>query len=240
MFCVTSSSFAILWNGIATDTFKPTKGLRQGDPLSPYLFTIVMEKLSRAIQAQVDAGAWLAVPTGRNSLSLSHLFFADDLLLFSEATSASAGVMAATLTAFGALAGLKVNQGKSSVMFSNAVTGDLKEGIGNLLHFPETDCISSYLGFPILLGRKKIESFQFIVDRLQSKMTSWKRKLLNKAGRATLARSVLAAIPGYYMQLSWLPESTCSQIDKAIRNFIWKGHDGRGLNLVKWETVGEA
>lgn len=70
-------------------------------------------------------------------------------------------------------------------------------------------------------------------------MNGWKRKLLNKAGRVTLARSVLSSIPSYYMQVAWLPESVCNDIDRLIRNFVWKDYNGKGINLVKWRQVAQ-
>lgn len=86
-------------------------------------------------------------------------------------------------------------------------------------------------------GRTRASTFQFIVDRMDAKLSGWKRRLLNKAGCMTLARLVMAAIPAYYMQAIWIPETTCDLIDKTIRDFIWKDSYGRGVNLVKWGTV---
>jgi len=84
--CISSPSYKILWNGEKTDSFVPSRGIRQGDPLSPYLFVICMEKLSHIIADQVDACYWKPMRAGRYGPQISHLVFVDDLLLFAEAS----------------------------------------------------------------------------------------------------------------------------------------------------------
>lgn len=75
MHCVSSSSLALIWNGKRLPSFAPTRGLRQGDPLSPYLFMICMEKLSHVILNVASDQSWKLIKLSRNGPSLSHLFF---------------------------------------------------------------------------------------------------------------------------------------------------------------------
>lgn len=72
---------------------------------------------------------------------------------------------------------------------------------------------------------------------MHTRLASWKSKLLNKPGRLALATSVLASIPAYYMQINWLPESICDNIDQVTRNFIWKGTNDKGIHLVGWKKI---
>ena len=65
MRCVTASSLSILWNGDRLNSFTPSRGLRQGDPISPYLFVLCMERLSCSINQQVDKGVWKPVAVSR-------------------------------------------------------------------------------------------------------------------------------------------------------------------------------
>lgn len=97
--------------------------------------------------------------------------------------------------------------------------------------------LERYLGFPILTGRVWKEDFHFILEKLQTSLSSWKTKLLNKVGKLTLAKSVPNSIPVYYMQIQWLPTSICNQTDRVSRDFIWKGSSRRGINLVGWPTI---
>ncbi|MCH83160.1 hypothetical protein A2U01_0003975, partial [Trifolium medium] len=82
---VTSVQTIVKWNGICADYFRPTRGIRQGDPISPYLFVMGMDKLSHLICHAVNQGEWKPIKVGRNGPVISHLMFADDLLLFGQA-----------------------------------------------------------------------------------------------------------------------------------------------------------
>ena len=109
MNCVTSTSINILWNGEKTDTFKPSRGLRQGDPLSPYLFVLCMEKLSQVIEDCLDEGEWRALRAGMSGPCISHLFFADDIILFGEASLRQADCMMRCLNLFCNASGQRVS-----------------------------------------------------------------------------------------------------------------------------------
>lgn len=84
--CITEVSLAISWNGDILPAFTPSRGLRQGDPLSPYLFVLCMEVLSQRIVKEVQEQKWKAVKPCRQGPKVSHIFFVDDLLLFGEAS----------------------------------------------------------------------------------------------------------------------------------------------------------
>lgn len=91
----------------------------------------------------------------------------------------------------------------------------------------------------MLKGRAKKEDFNFIIEKMQQRLVSWKLKLLNKAGRMTLAKSILTSILIYYMQVNWLSSSICDKIDQITRNFIWQDSEDKGLNLVGWENISQ-
>ncbi|PNX93226.1 ribonuclease H, partial [Trifolium pratense] len=237
MHCVSSSSLSLIWNGKRLPNFTPTRGLRQGDPLSPYLFVICMEKLSLAISEAVQKNSWSPVQISKNGPRFSHLFFADDVLLFSKATCAQGRTIANLFNSFSIASGLKINCVKSRVLFSKGVPRSKRDKITNLSSIRSTNSLGNYLGFPMVTGRVKKADFAFIIDKLNSRLASWKNKLLSKPGRVTLAKSVMNSIPTYYMQISWLPSSICSQIDMMTRKFIWKGNSNKGIHLVGWNVV---
>ncbi|XP_072054489.1 secreted RxLR effector protein 78-like [Arachis hypogaea] len=112
MQCVSSVSFKILWNNEKLDMFKPNRGLRQGDPLSPYLFVIAMDKLSQLIEKTVIKEKWIPMKAGQRGPQISHVLFVDDLLLFAEATENQMKVALETLDKFGAASGFKINAEK--------------------------------------------------------------------------------------------------------------------------------
>lgn len=100
-----------------------------------------------------------------------------------------------------------------------------------------TNNLEKYLGFKIYNGRIRKEDFLDVMNRVASKLASWKGRLLHKPGRLTLANAVLTSIPSYGMQTQWYPQHICDAPDNTVRNFIWKGHSEKGMNMVSWKTI---
>jgi len=122
MCCITSSSLSLKWSGEKLDSFKPKRGLRQGDPLSPYLFVLCMEKLSLMIQDQVICNVWKHVKIYNGGPCFSHLFlFAGDCLLFTEAKCSQVKLVRDVLQQFCPASGLKINIQKSKFTTSSNV-----------------------------------------------------------------------------------------------------------------------
>ncbi|KAK2418771.1 hypothetical protein QL285_040937 [Trifolium repens] len=237
MFGISSSSNTILWNGSKTEAFSPARGLRQGDPLSPYLFVLCMERLGAMISKYVSDGTWKPMQISRDGTKLSHLFFADDVLLFSKATTTSARVVKEVLDNFCSSSGLKVSFEKSKFCTSAGVCQQLRDRIGGSSQIRPTDHFDKYLGFKMFYGKVSKQDFSDIYDRVSSKLASWKSRLLNKPGRVVLANSVISSLPSYYMQINWLPQGMCDDLDKTVRRFIWKGTGDTGMHLVGWNKI---
>ena len=115
MHSLASTLISLLWNGSKTESFTPSRGLRQGDPLSPYLFVLCMERLGEMIQEEVRVGRWLPLQVSANGPTISHLFFVDDVLLFAKSKPSKARVINKILDDFCSISGLKVSLDKSRV-----------------------------------------------------------------------------------------------------------------------------
>ncbi|XP_057420539.1 uncharacterized protein LOC130714634 [Lotus japonicus] len=241
MCCVSSAKLALLWNGTRLPWFSPVRGLRQGDPMSPYLFVMCMEKLSVRIQNTVDASLWQPITLSRGGPPLSHIFFADDVMLFCKATTTQVELVADILDSFGAASGLVVSAAKSKALCSKGVPAATRNSIANVCPIRVVRNLGKYLGFPMASGRVSHGSFNFIIDQISRRLAGWKCRLLNTAGRVCLARAVITAIPTYYMQVLWMPRRTINLIDKAARNFIWSSSSStpgtHSWHRVKWDVV---
>ncbi|KAF7842342.1 ribonuclease H [Senna tora] len=111
MNCLTSVEYQLLINGGVTDKFQPTCGIRQGDPISPYIFILYANVLSCMIRKQEDAKLWQGVKIGRTSIPITHLMYVDDALLFFQATEFNIHSVKRVLKEYGDMAGQEMNSG---------------------------------------------------------------------------------------------------------------------------------
>ena len=195
MGCVTTSSFSICLNGKAYGNFKPTRGLRQGDPLSPYLFFICAEAFTSLLAREEELGRLHGVSICRSAPSISHLLFADDSLVFCQAKQEEVQMTSDVLDLYAMASGQCINFEKSYVYFSSNTSRVQKDSIKNVLRVREVEKFESYLGLPTLIGRSKYQAFSFLKERVWKKIQGWKGKLLSKAGKEVLIKAVAQSIP---------------------------------------------
>lgn len=134
MACVSTVSFATIINGEKGELFTPSRGIRQGCPLSPYLFIICAEGFHYLIQKAIIDNALKGIQIGRHCPPISHLFFADDSLLFWEATASGCYAINEILRKYETASGQMVNREKSSLFFSANTPIDVKNGISGALN----------------------------------------------------------------------------------------------------------
>ena len=197
--CISSTATSIFFNCTKLEEFKPSRGIRQGNPISPYIFILCMEFLGALINKKCVDREWDKVKALKNGPRFSHMFFADDLLLFAKANTQNCNAIEEVLEEFYGLSGQKVSQEKSKNFFSPNVPEDTRDTICNQLQIKATCDLGRYLGFPILRKGRNIRAFQFVFERIQSKLEGWKSKLLSPASRLVLINSTATPIPGYFM-----------------------------------------
>lgn len=184
---VRSVSYSVSLNGAVGDWFSPSRGLRQGDPLSPYLFLICAEGFSTLIQETKQNGQMVGAAIGRERLTINHLFFADDCILFGDATSNGARVVRDVIREYETISGQRVNFDKSLIYFEVNVDSDLKVDIVNLLGVREALNPEKYLGLPMMIGRRKTWAFANIVDRFKKRIEGWSLRYLSMGGKRFLS-----------------------------------------------------
>nr|KYP51246.1 Putative ribonuclease H protein At1g65750 family [Cajanus cajan] len=208
------------------------------DPLSPYLFVFCMERLALRISELLQEGLWKPIQLSPGGLSLSHLFFADDILLFCQASDDQAHLVASTLEELSRSSGLRVNLTKSKFVSSRRVSLRRIDTLEGLLGIGHTARIGKYLGVPMTHGQPRCADFYDVLDKIQIRLAAWKSKLLNKAGKLCLVKSTISSIPVYSMQTLWLPQAVCNRIDQACRRMLWaKSDNTRFWSPVSWDVV---
>ena len=165
MECVTTTSFSICINGNLHGFFRGKRGLRQGDPLSPYLFTLVMEILTRMFKRKVMELDQFSYHRFCDKLELINLCFADDLFLFAYGNVGSARVIQESLDEFKKASGLVPSLPKSTTYFCNVVN-HVKISILNVLPFEEGRLPAKYLGVPLISSRLLIKDCNELVEKI--------------------------------------------------------------------------
>ena len=238
MSCVSTVSTSIVVNGGALDQITPSRGLRQGDPLSPYIFILCMDFLSQLIEEKCSTKSWMPVKASKSGIAFSHLFFADDLVLFAKADQRNCAVIREVLDLFCSRSGHSVSGAKSRVYFSPNVDRDKREELCDILGFQSTPNLGKYLGIPIKHPGPSSQDFNFVLERVKQKLAGWKANLLSLAGRSVLVKHVSSTIPNYVMQSAHLPNKIIEGIDRVNRNFLWGLTDSvKKMHWVGWSKV---
>ncbi|KAL4565722.1 hypothetical protein LXL04_029825 [Taraxacum kok-saghyz] len=234
--CLNSSWTSVIINGSPTNEFKISKGVRQGDPLSPFLFIIAMEDLNVAMETARDKGLFEGVHIP-NGPTLTHLFYADDALFVGEWSCSNLKNLARILNCFNVVSGLKVNFHKSKV-FGIGVAEDETSSYASILGCEAGQFPFNYLGVPVGANMNLKKNWKPIIDKFEAKLSPWKSKTLSFGGRLTLISSVLGNLPTYYLSLFKAPIAITEELEKIRRRFLWGGDkDKRKIHWVSWEKV---
>ena len=237
--CVESVDYSVLVNGEQVGPIIPGRSLRQGDPLSPYLFILCAEGLSALIRDAESRGELTGTKICRRAPSVSHLLFADDCFLFFKADENQTNVLKNILTTYETTSGQAISLPKSEIFCSRNVPDPLKQTITNILGVQVVLGTGKYPGLPSMIGRNRNATFAYIKDRVWQKINSWSGKCLSKAGREIMIKSVLQAIPSYVMSIFRLPTTLINSIEKMMNSFWW-GHgrtSQRGIHWMSWEKL---
>jgi hypothetical protein len=168
----------------------------------------------------------------------SHVFFADDLLLFAKANNKNCEAISNVLEEFCAMSVQKVSKAKSWVFFSPNVSSRNMQSICTKLGFSSTNSLGKYLGFPIMHKNRSHSEFNFLMEKVQERLAGWKTCLLSPASRLVLIKAAVTPIPKYIMQCAIIPAKVCNVVDKLCRDFLWGStNEKRKLHMISWKTV---
>lgn len=219
MECVSFVQFSILVNGCPTKFFEPSRGLRQGDPIFPYLFLFCANILSLALSKEEGMGKFKGLQVGRRGVSFTHLLFADDSLFFFQNDKASVHSLRNTIQWYCSVSGQCINFHKSELFCSPNIPTSNQESLASFLQVNLVQHPHKYFGMNLKLRGRRVADFQDIIDRVQNKLQGWKAKLLSQVGRTTLISSVLQALPLYSFSCFRIPKFVCNKLDEIVRSF---------------------
>ena len=238
MACVSSVSYSFLIKGSPKGRVIPSRGLRQGDPLSPYLFILCTEVLSGLCQRAQECGHLPAIKVANGSPPINHLLLADDTMFFCRSNQKSCNRLMEIITRYGEASGQVINFNKSTITFSNKSPLAVKLAAKLTLGISKEGGVGKYLGLPEHFGQRKRDIFTSIVHKIRQRSHSWTTRFLLVAGKQILLKSLLAAMPLYAMSCFKLPISLCKRIQFVLTRFWWDDKpDKKKLSWVSWDKL---
>ena len=200
---------------------------------------LIMEVLSRIMKKTEEGGfiqGFHVGPINSTGIRVSHLLFADDTILFCNASREQILSIRLALTCFQVFTGLKVNVGKSEIV----PVGEVRniQSLANILQCRVGSLPMTYLVMPLGTLYKTPSIWNPILERMEKKLSSWKQLYLSKGGRLTLLKSTLSSLPTYYLSLFTIPKAMAIRLERIQRNFLWGSSSKRfKYPLMAWEKV---
>ncbi|XP_042983328.1 uncharacterized protein LOC122312726 [Carya illinoinensis] len=225
--CITNPWFSVVMKGVPKGFFKGGRGLRQGDPISPYLFILVEDIFSRMINNQIHMSKIIPFHHPQGSPIISHLLYADDTVLFCNGGKASLKAITDVLKTYEQWSGQAVNKNKSHIFFSTQISASRHRALLRFTGFTEGSFPFKYLGVPIITGRLKIPHFDDLIAKVQSKLEGWQARLLSSGAHLTLIKHVLQSILVHSLSILKTPKAVIEKIHRIISTFFWGVKDGK-------------
>ncbi|KAL4585017.1 hypothetical protein LXL04_009630 [Taraxacum kok-saghyz] len=234
--CLTSSMGSALVNGSATEEFQFQRGLRQGGPISPFLFVLVMEVLHISMHRAMEQGFFRPLRIG-DTLHISHLFYADDAVFIGEWREENFTNIVSILQCFFLASSLKINIQKSKIL-GICVSGVEVEQVANLVGCAPLKLPFTYLGVKVGGVMSRSTAWEEVAKKLTAKLSNWKLKTLSVGGRLTLIKSVLGSLPIYNMSLFKVLMGVLKTLEQ-LRSRFFRGvdHAGNKMAWISWDKV---
>ncbi|KAJ0896017.1 putative RNA-directed DNA polymerase [Helianthus annuus] len=228
---VESARSSILVNGSPTFEFQCSKGIRQGDPISLFLFIIVMKALSFMIEKKKSEGIITGIQTPLNGPMVSHLFYADDAIILGDWSNSNISNVVRILRVFYMCSSLKINIAKSNLYAIGVSNGELKN-MAEIIGCQADEFLFGYLGLTVGANMNRVSNWKSVYDIVEARLAKWNAALLSIGGRITLIKSVLECLPNYYFSLYKARVQVVKDLEAKIRIFLWGGSNS--VNKVHW------
>jgi len=234
--CLSTSKLAILINSSPSREFSLKRGLRQGDPLSPFLFDIAVQGLTVLFNRASASGYFKGLQTAPGHY-ITHLQYADDSLIFLPNDFPSLLHAKRILRWFDIISELKVNFYKSSLIGIN-LDNDYTSSLANSVFCRSDTFPVRYLGLPLGANPSRLSTWKPLLSTNRAKLSTWKENFFRMAGMICLIKSVLSSLPLLYMSVFAMPKHIIKVISSLTRSFLWKGTStSHGIFKVAWHRV---
>lgn len=238
MECVSSVTYAVLINDQSYGNIEPGRGLRQGDPLSPFLFVLCTEGLIHLIKKAEKDGRLEGIQFDEKGPMIHHLLFADDCLFVCKASDDQAAVLMEILDRYGRATGQRLNLEKSAITFGKKVPVEKQTSIKRITGIEKEGGTGNYLGLPECFSGSKTEMLAYIYDRLKDRLSGYFARLLSQGGKEVLLKAVAMAMPVYAMSCFKLTKISCENLTQAMASFWWDSLEHkRKIHWLSWEKL---
>ncbi|XP_039125466.1 uncharacterized protein LOC120261592 [Dioscorea cayenensis subsp. rotundata] len=235
--CISSTSFSFLINGQPTPWIRSSRGIRQGDPISSYLFILVSQNLTSILNFAL-ANGYVPGFDARLRINFNHLMFADDLVIITQMSRKAARSIRLCLDFYGKISGQVPNDSKSAIYFPTWANKRVASRICSILNISAATFPFRYLGILISPKRLAKSTFADIIANIKNRCSRWTHSKLSPAAKTVLINSSLLSLPLYYLSVYPIYDSILLEIHRIVRRFFWsKSCNGKGIHAVSWNDI---
>ena len=235
--CISSFWFSVMVNGGPAGFFQSSRGLRQGDPLSPSLFVLAADYLSRCLDRLIERDKEMVYRCRKKAPVITHLSYADDIIIFTRAHREAMEKLVGCLNHYIAVSSQMVNNGKTHfyLVEEHMEFADIVEEVGG---FQRGEMPFTYLGVPIFRGARRADHLLPLRQRMLDRIHTWSHRHLAFGGRLALIKSTLAAIPLHILQVMSPLVGFLDELEQILARYFW-GTVGekRKLHWISWKQI---
>eukprot|EP00253_Pinus_taeda_P021248 PITA_21248 len=234
---ISTLNFSILLNGAPTTTFNASRGLRQGDPLSPFLFIIAAKGLGRYFKKEARERKIQGLRLWGNRTTVTHQQFVDDIMIYCKATLKEVKRIKKILEIFMESSGMEVNNDKSRTFFFNTAE-PVKNHLTRVMGYRIGDLPTKYLGTMLDTSTLKIGNWKNIIEKIMKRLDNWTFRALNLAARVVLLKATIQEILIYPLSVMAAPKGICNKLVEVYRKFLWGGpKQQKKWALCSWKSL---
>ncbi|KAL6569244.1 hypothetical protein OROMI_013758 [Orobanche minor] len=236
--CVENCTFSILVNSSPAGYFASSRGLRQGDPISPSLFVLAADYLSRCLDRFITDHPLMRYRTVGRPFAISHLSYADDIIIFTRAVDDGLVELMRLLDHYSMASGQMISIQKSTFILAPKHAPRWHQRVHDLTGFRQGDLPITYLGAPLYKGFMRRELFAGVKQRMLDRISGWSHRHLAFGGRLALIKSTLCTIPLHLLQVMDPPQYIIQDLEQIIARYFW-GAVGpkRKTHWVSWRRI---